>query len=93
MSGLCVLYWPKLQLPDSPDFKVFSDDHPFEIYDSQFKNMFWFEKTYTVSGYITVHCSVFCFKFRVCMKRNNNENGIRTINASDISLTFSKNFL
>lgn len=49
VSGIAVLYWPKLQLPDSPDFKVFSDDHPFEIYDSQFKNMFWFEKTYTVS--------------------------------------------
>lgn len=49
VSGIAVFYWPKLQLPDSPDFKVFSDDHPFEIYDSQFKNMFWFEKTYTVS--------------------------------------------
>lgn len=49
VSGVAVFYWPKLQLPDTPDFKVFTDDHPFEIYDSQFKNMFWFEKTYTVN--------------------------------------------
>lgn len=52
VSGVAVFYWPKLQLPDSPDFKVFADNHPFEVYDSQYKNMFWFEKTYTV-GRIT----------------------------------------
>lgn len=27
---------------------MFTSDHPFEIYDSQYKNMFWFEKIYTV---------------------------------------------
>ena len=44
-----MLYWPRFRLPDSPDFQLFSSDHPFEIYDTKFKNMFWFEKVYTVS--------------------------------------------
>lgn len=48
MGAVAVFYWPKFQLPDSPDFQLFSSDHPFEIYDSKFKNMFWFEKLYTV---------------------------------------------
>lgn len=48
-SGVIVLYWPRLRLPDSPDFKLFVSNHPFEVYDSQFKDMFWFEKIYTSS--------------------------------------------
>ncbi|XP_055677193.1 protein dispatched [Lutzomyia longipalpis] len=48
-SGVIVLYWPKLRLPDSPDFKLFVSSHPFEVYDSHFKEMFWFEKIYTSS--------------------------------------------
>lgn len=49
LGGIIVLYWPKFRLPDSPDFQLFSSDHPFEVYDSKFKNKFWFEKLYTVS--------------------------------------------
>lgn len=49
LSGVVLFYWPKLQLPDSPDFKLFDSDHPFEVYDSQYRNLFWFEKLYTVS--------------------------------------------
>ncbi|XP_059612470.1 protein dispatched [Phlebotomus argentipes] len=49
LSGVIVLYWPQLRLPDSPDFKLFVSNHPFEVYDSQFKEMFWFEKIYTSS--------------------------------------------
>ncbi|GAB0087327.1 Protein dispatched [Sergentomyia squamirostris] len=49
LSGVAVLYWPRLRLPDSPDFKLFVSDHPFEVYDSHFKEMFWFEKIYTSS--------------------------------------------
>lgn len=41
------MYWPKLQLPDSPDFKLFVSSHPFEIYDSRYKDVFWFEKSYS----------------------------------------------
>lgn len=44
LSCVCVLYWPKLELPDSPDFKLFKDQHPFELYDSVYRHMFWFER-------------------------------------------------
>lgn len=50
LSGVVVLYWPKLQLPDSPDFKLFVSSHPFEVYDARYKDTFWFEKSYTVSA-------------------------------------------
>jgi hypothetical protein len=49
--GVFVLYWPKLKLPDSPDFKLFVEDHVFELYDSKYKDLFWFEKIYTVRFY------------------------------------------
>ncbi|XP_035891595.1 protein dispatched [Anopheles stephensi] len=49
MSGILVLHWPKLRLPDSPDFKLFISNHPFERYDSEYKDMFWFEKMYTTT--------------------------------------------
>ncbi|KFB38757.1 AGAP004140-PA-like protein [Anopheles sinensis] len=48
-SGVLVLHWPKLRLPDSPDFKLFISNHPFERYDSEYKEMFWFEKMYTTT--------------------------------------------
>uniref|UniRef100_A0A182NZ92 SSD domain-containing protein n=1 Tax=Anopheles dirus TaxID=7168 RepID=A0A182NZ92_9DIPT len=49
LSGVLVLHWPKLRLPDSPDFKLFISNHPFERYDSEYKDMFWFEKMYTTT--------------------------------------------
>lgn len=55
LSGVIVLYWPSLKLPDSPDFKLFDAQHPFELYDSYYRNMFWFEKSFRVSN-----CCVFC---------------------------------
>lgn len=47
LGSTIVLYWPKFRLPDSPDFQLFSSDHPFEIYETKYKNKFWFEKVYT----------------------------------------------
>uniref|UniRef100_A0A1Q3F822 Putative patched transmembrane receptor n=1 Tax=Culex tarsalis TaxID=7177 RepID=A0A1Q3F822_CULTA len=49
LSGVMVLHWPKLRLPDSPDFKLFISSHPFERYDSEYKDMFWFEKIYSTT--------------------------------------------
>ncbi|XP_039441963.1 protein dispatched [Culex pipiens pallens] len=49
LSGVMVLHWPKLRLPDSPDFKLFISSHPFERYDAEYKDMFWFEKIYSTS--------------------------------------------
>lgn len=74
LSGVVLFYWPKLQLPDSPDFKLFDSDHPFEIYDSQYRNMFWFEKLYTVTTSIILllyHLySIICLKNFFLFKYN-----------------------
>lgn len=56
LSGVIVLYWPKLQLPDSADFKLFVNNHPFEVYDTVYKDRFWFEKVYTVSCNLCLLC-------------------------------------
>lgn len=50
LSGVVVFYWPGLQLPESPDFKLFVSTHPFEVYETQYKSRFWFEKSFAVSG-------------------------------------------
>lgn len=49
LSAVVVFYWPGLQLPESPDFKLFVSTHPFEVYESQYKSRFWFEKSFAVS--------------------------------------------
>lgn len=49
MSAFFVLYWPKLELPDTPNFRLFVEDHPFEIYEAKYRDLFWFEKMYTSS--------------------------------------------
>lgn len=67
LSAVIVFYWPSLQLPDSPDFKLFDADHPFEMYDSHYRNMFWFEKTYRVSYIIIM---LFFFVFQNLKARN-----------------------
>lgn len=48
-SAVFVLYWPKLELPDTPTFRLFTNDHPFEVYEAKYKDLFWFEKMYTSS--------------------------------------------
>lgn len=50
LSGVVVFYWPGLQLPESADFKLFVSTHPFEVYETQYKSKFWFEKSFAVSG-------------------------------------------
>lgn len=49
-SGVIVLYYPKLGLPDSQDFQLFTKNQPFERYDSEYKHLFHFEKSFTVSS-------------------------------------------
>lgn len=48
-SIVIVFYWPKLKLPDSADFQLFTSSHPFEQYDLVFRNKFWFERLQKVS--------------------------------------------
>jgi len=49
LSAGFVLYWPKLELPDTPTFRLFVDNHPFEVYETKYRDLFWFEKMYTSS--------------------------------------------
>ncbi|EFX72150.1 hypothetical protein DAPPUDRAFT_10357, partial [Daphnia pulex] len=44
-AGVVVFHYPKLELPDTKEFQLFSSDHPFERYDLEFKNEFWFERS------------------------------------------------
>lgn len=48
-SMVVVLYYPKLQLPSSPEFQLFDSLHPFEQYDLVYKNHFWFKREQRVS--------------------------------------------
>lgn len=50
-----MLYYPKFGLPDNQTFQLFKEDHPFELYDTKYRNMFWFEKSFVVS----LHCPIF----------------------------------
>ncbi|XP_064623374.1 protein dispatched homolog 1-like isoform X2 [Lineus longissimus] len=46
--GICgfvfIFYHPNLSLPSSNEFQVFASTHPFEVYDYQIRDKFWFEK-------------------------------------------------
>lgn len=51
-SGIVVLYYPKFQLPNSPEFQLFDHSHPFEQYDLVYKNRFWFKREQRVRNMI-----------------------------------------
>ncbi|KZS03479.1 Protein dispatched [Daphnia magna] len=44
-AGVVVFHYPKLELPDTKEFQLFSSSHPFERYDMEFKHEFWFERS------------------------------------------------
>lgn len=48
-SSFVVLYYPRLQLPNSTEFQLFDTSHLFEQYDLKFKHQFWFTRTERVS--------------------------------------------
>ncbi|XP_018325648.1 protein dispatched isoform X2 [Agrilus planipennis] len=49
-SSVIVFYYPKLQLPSTPDFQLFESSNLFETYDMHYKYLFWFRKTEKVPG-------------------------------------------
>ena len=53
-SILIVTYKPKLQLPDSEEFQIFHSNHPFEKYDFEYKNKFWFSRAKSDSDISTM---------------------------------------
>ena len=45
IAGIVIVFYkPRLKLPSSNEFQVFSSDHPFEVYDFKVKDRFSFEK-------------------------------------------------
>lgn len=63
VSCVIVLYYPKLQLPSSPEFQLFDSSHVFEQYDLVYKNKFWFKREQRVSvsnNVVTVIVIFFC---------------------------------
>ncbi|XP_030376547.1 protein dispatched [Scaptodrosophila lebanonensis] len=44
LSGVIVLWYPGLQLPEKSQLQLFVSQHPFEIYNTRLKQEFWFEK-------------------------------------------------
>lgn len=48
LSGVIVLYYPKLGLPDSQTFQLLDSEHLFELYDSKYRYLYRFERSFTV---------------------------------------------
>lgn len=47
VSGVVVLYYPKLQLPNTSDIQLFDSKHPFEQYDLVYRDHFYFRRSAT----------------------------------------------
>lgn len=48
VSGIIVLYHPKLGLPNSQSFQLLDSNHLLELYDTEYRYMYRFEKSFTV---------------------------------------------
>lgn len=49
LSATIIWIWPGMKLPESVEFQLFRESHPFEQYDLVYKNQFWFERVIRVS--------------------------------------------
>lgn len=49
LSASVIWIWPGMKLPESVEFQLFRESHPFEQYDLVYKNQFWFERILRVS--------------------------------------------
>lgn len=50
LSATVLWIWPGIKLPESVEFQLFRESHPFEQYDLIYKNQFWFERILRVSA-------------------------------------------
>lgn len=53
LSIIVIWIWPGMKLPESVEFQLFRESHPFEQYDLVYKNQFWFERILRVNHYNT----------------------------------------
>lgn len=49
LSAATIWIWPGMKLPESVEFQLFRESHPFEQYDLVYKHQFWFERILRVS--------------------------------------------
>lgn len=52
ISTSIIWIWPGMKLPESVEFQLFRESHPFEQYDLVYKNQFWFERILRVSFFL-----------------------------------------
>jgi len=52
LSATVIWIWPGMKLPESVEFQLFRESHPFEQYDLVYKNQFWFERILRVSNFL-----------------------------------------
>lgn len=52
LSITIIWIWPGMKLPESVEFQLFRESHPFEQYDLVYKNQFWFERILRVSNFV-----------------------------------------
>lgn len=82
LSVVVVFYWPRLRLPDSPEFQLFAHSHPFEQYDTVFKHHFWFERPQKVSSRPRLYLVGFENKIKTLHKYVTLSNNCSPINLS-----------
>lgn len=61
LSAIVILIWPGMKLPESVEFQLFRESHPFEQYDLVYKNEFWFERILRVSKFLKIQLSTISF--------------------------------
>lgn len=54
LSAIVIWIWPGMRLPESVEFQLFRESHPFEQYDLVYKNEFWFERILRVSKFFKI---------------------------------------
>lgn len=55
LSSVTIIWiWPGMKLPESVEFQLFRESHPFEQYDLVYKNQFWFERILRVSHILKI---------------------------------------
>jgi hypothetical protein len=86
-SLVVVVYKPKLQLPDSEEFQIFSANHLFEKYDFEYKNQFWFKRAKDKN-----ESYLYLMPIRIVFGVKASDNGDLLNPSSRGSLEFDENF-
>lgn len=67
-SGVIIVYYPGLKLPDSRSFQLFHSSQMFEQYDIGYRDNYWFERSNKVIFFWSSRYCKICF----CIKKISN---------------------